>query len=143
LDALLLVGFVVLISVCYGVVALAVLINLGLLPRPEPDQLVAVLYWRRRASTVHLQPPVSAFPSQRPEPVEMPGRTIVTLTSTALISSSSSVISSLFTVTALTHTATTVSLTIMPLTIETAVVAQINGVPSQGSSRTANLLLAA
>ncbi len=47
MQALVLVGFVLLVSLCYGVVTLVALINLGVLPRPAPDQLVAYLYWRR------------------------------------------------------------------------------------------------
>ncbi len=48
MQTLILVGFVLLVSLGYGIVVLVALINLGVLPRPEPDQLAACLYWRGR-----------------------------------------------------------------------------------------------
>ena len=57
MEALVLVGFVLLVSLCYGAVALVALINLGVLPRPEPDQLAACLYWRRHFRASPVDPP--------------------------------------------------------------------------------------
>src|SRR5207245_21797 len=58
-------GFVLLVSLIFGVIVLLALINLGVLPRPEPDQHAAFLCWRGRFRASHISrtsPAVVVFP---------------------------------------------------------------------------------
>src|SRR5207249_3315965 len=65
MQILVLFGFVLLVSLIFGVVVLIALINLGVLPRPEPDQLASFLCWRGRFRASHISrpsPPLVVFP---------------------------------------------------------------------------------
>lgn len=47
MDILALVAAALVISVCYGAITLALLINFDVVPRPEPGQIAAWLDWHR------------------------------------------------------------------------------------------------
>jgi len=56
MEALVLVGVVLLVGAFYSVITLAVLINFDVVPRPDSDQIVAWLDWHRVPRVRILEP---------------------------------------------------------------------------------------